>query len=162
MAGMRGIFLIVIVLIASSLRAPAAENWPPVYHIPKLDNITIDGNGDDWKDQGFRIEVLAPADGQIVPSTEFDTSVRMGWCKEGLLLLISVVDQTPFEKTEIGQLARGDSVEIFASPDAGPKLIRYVFAPSHPENHSRIDDPYLRTSPSALKVAGRKTGAGYV
>jgi predicted esterase len=162
MAAMRGIFLIVIVVIASSLHAAAAENWPPVYHIPKLDNITIDGNGDDWKDQGFRIEVLAPADGKIVPSTEFDALVRLGWCNEGMLLLISVADRTPVEKAEQDQLEQGDSVEIFASPDAGPKLIHYVIAPNQPESRSRIDDPNLRNSPSALKVAGRKTGSGYV
>src|SRR4051812_40941996 len=106
---MRGTFLIVIVLLACAHRATADDSWPPVYNIPELDNITIDANGDDWKDQGFRIEVLAPADGQVVPSTDFDTLIRLGWCKEGLLLLIAVADRTRLEKPELDQLEQGDS-----------------------------------------------------
>src|SRR5260221_9982895 len=94
---MRGTFLIVIVLLASSLRATAADDWPPVYDIPELKDIKIDGDGGDWKDRGFRIEALAPTDGRIVPSTDFDTAIRLGWRREGLLMLISVVDRTPLE-----------------------------------------------------------------
>src|SRR5207302_9557071 len=105
--------LIVIVLLASALRATAAEDWPPVYDIPELKDITIDGDGDDWKDQGFRIEALAPADGKIVHSTEFDALVRPGWTKEGWLVLSAVVDRTPVEKEQRDQLEQGDSVELF-------------------------------------------------
>ncbi|MDB5320713.1 MAG: phospholipase/carboxylesterase [Phycisphaerales bacterium] len=162
---MRGIILIVIVLFAASLRATAADDWPPVYNIPELKDITIDGDGGDWKDQGFRIEVLAPADGKIVHSTEFDALVRLGWNKEGLLVLISVVDRTPVEKEQRDQLEQGDSVELFVEPDnGGPKLIDYVIASGserlNPERRYRIDDP--RNSDPAVKVAGRKTAAGYV
>src|SRR3954465_6879672 len=101
---MRGALLIVIFLLAVSLRATAAEDWPPVYNIPELKDITIDGDGSDWKDQGFRIEALAPAEGKIGPSTEFDALVRLGWDKHGLLVLISVADPTPVEKESLDQI----------------------------------------------------------
>src|SRR3954471_20445023 len=162
---MRGALLIVIFLLAVSLRATAAEDWPPVYNIPELKDITIDGDGGDWKDQGFRIEALAPADGKIVRSTDFDALVRLGWNKDGLLVLISVVDRTPFEKETCDQLEQGDSVELFVEPDnGGPKLIHFAIAAGserlNSERRYRIDDP--RNSDPVLKVAGRKTAAGYV
>jgi predicted esterase len=56
-------------------------------------------------------------------------------------------------------------VEVFVEPDnGGPKLIDYVIAAGserlNPERRYRIDDP--RNSDPAVKVAGRKTAAGYV
>jgi hypothetical protein len=123
---MRGTFLILIVLLAIAFRATAADEWPPVYSIPELTDITIDGDGGDWKDQGFRIEALAPADGKIVPSTDFDALVRLAWCKDGLLVLISVVDPTPVEKENRDQLEQGDSVELFVEPDNGGLKLRYA------------------------------------
>jgi predicted esterase len=162
---MRGTLLIAIVLLAAPPRVSAAEDWPPVYNIPELKDITIDGDGRDWKDEGFRIEALAPTDGKIVPSTDFDALVRLGWCHEGLLVLISVVDRTPLEKEDRDQLEQGDSVELIVEPDnGGLKLINYVIAAGserlNRERRYRIDDP--RNADPAIKVAGHKTAAGYV
>src|SRR5258706_2840708 len=175
MVFMRGIFLIVIALFAPALYAADAEHWPPSYDIPRLDNITIDGDGGDWKDQGFRIEVLAPTDGKIVPSTDFDALVRLGWCKEGLLLLVAVVDRTPSPQQAKERLEEGDSVELFVPAESnragvrGKNMIHYVIAPGgdglHPDFRYRIDDPapaeHQAIKPT-LKVAGRKTGVGYI
>src|SRR5882724_740157 len=61
---------------------------PPLYDIPKLDKINIDGSPADWKENGLRVDVLANASGKVQPKSDIDANLRLGWNDRGLLALI--------------------------------------------------------------------------
>src|SRR4051812_2202408 len=53
-------------LLASPPGAPAPPSDaspPPVFDIPKLDKVTVDGNAADWGDRGLRVNALANTTG---------------------------------------------------------------------------------------------------
>ena len=109
------------VLTFSSLLA-VETNTPvsPVFDIPKLDAIKVDGAPDDWGSRGFQVDVLADASGNVRPADNFSPSFRLGWNDEGLLVLVTVVDDVPFESPqEKYELWKGDSVEFFVATERG-------------------------------------------
>jgi hypothetical protein len=163
-----GTFLMAVALLLSCLSA-AAEDWPPVYDIPQVGPIKIDGDQADWKDLGFRIECLAPLDGEIVPSSKFDSVIRLGWDTNKLQVLVFVADSTPRESDDANKLNDGDSVEFFIA-DRISGYVRFVVTPGVDGKHalrSQVVDEYDgllsagKPRPS-IEAASRKTGAGYV
>src|SRR5947208_1256754 len=65
---------------------PAADDpsLPPIYNVPRLDKIKIDGDGGDWADDGLKINVLANTSGKIQPRSDIDASLRLAWNEHGL------------------------------------------------------------------------------
>ncbi len=90
-----------------------------VFDIPKMDEIKIDGLGEDWGDGGFRVAFLAAPDGRVLPADDFDAQFRIGWNHDGLVVLALVTDDMPAENEELSSLWRMDCVEIFASESVG-------------------------------------------
>ncbi|MCL2640917.1 MAG: hypothetical protein FWD53_08750, partial [Phycisphaerales bacterium] len=89
------------------------------FDIPRLDNITIDGDASDWKDGGFRINMLTSRMGKVKAVNDLDARARLAYDQRGLLFLLTVRDEVACEHKTLWE---GDSVELFiadlaASPD---------------------------------------------
>ena len=150
--------------------APAADTpASPVFDVPKLDNITIDGKADDWGEQGFRVDILADATGKIPPAKDFAAQFRLGWNENGLLVLVTVTDDVFLEPaTKPEELWKGDSIEFFMCTErGGGDSYQVVVAPgcdpNSPELRSNISD-YRKNKAEklTLEVARTKTDKGYV
>jgi YD repeat-containing protein len=159
-------------ILTSLLALPSAiqaADRPPIFDIPKFNDVKIDADITDWADHGFRIDLLAPADGQIVSSKDFDAAVRLGWNDQGLLARVSVADDVIRESDDDDKLAGGDSVEFILVGPVG--AIRYVVAPGvdgkHKaprhlfQDHSQ-QKPVQALGNIAPTIASRKTSAGYL
>src|SRR2546421_3108187 len=103
-----GTVLIAMALLLPALTSRAADQPPLTFDVPRLDNITIDADAADWKDQGLRVDVLAPLDGQIVPTADFDMTMRLAWNDKGLLALIFVADDVVREVMPADKPIGGD------------------------------------------------------
>jgi len=55
-----------------------------IFDVPKLDNIEIDGNADDWGDNGFHVGMLASENNDMLPVSDFNADFHLGWNNEGL------------------------------------------------------------------------------
>jgi pimeloyl-ACP methyl ester carboxylesterase len=157
--------LTLLLLLPSAIQAAEV---PAVFEIPKLNNIKIDGDITDWR-QGFRIEVLAPADGRIVSPADFDAIIGLAWTDGGLLAIVTVADDVLHESDDDDKLADGDSIEFILCFPTGP--IRYTIAPGVDPKHKalrrQVDDrrqaPLNDQDKSVEpRAASRKSGAGYV
>jgi predicted esterase len=141
---------------------------PPLYDIPKLDKITIDGSPADWKDHGLRVDVLANASGKVQPRSDIDASLRLGWNDRGLLALVTVMDDIPLEDANP---TGGDSVEMFLSPRVGAAdAIRVAIGPGvdpkQPRLRTRVfdlrTDPHLRKTAPTVSAARTRIDGGYI
>ena len=142
----------------------------PVYRIPRLTDIEIDGDAADWGDRGFQVQALASLDGQNRPGSSFDAAFRLGWSAEGLLLLFQVRDDRFFEHSAEDSLWQRDSLEIYlADHRGGDEMVQVVVAPGmteehpaprwHLHDHRRGED--LKTTDYAPHLARAKTKDGY-
>jgi predicted esterase len=159
----------ILTLLLALPSAIRAADPPPIFDLPKLNGIKIDADITDWADQGFRIDVLAPADGQIVPSRNFDAAVRLAWSDRGVLALVTVADDVIRESDDDDKLADGDSVEFILVGPVG--AIRYVVAPGVDPKHNTprhlFEDHQQQRAVQAIAnvaptIASRKTSAGYL
>jgi CubicO group peptidase (beta-lactamase class C family) len=91
----------------------------PPFDVPRVDDIRIDGNADDWGEKGFRVEILTSVDGRTLPPANFDPAFRLAWNHEGLLVLISVRDDVSTENSDENTLFLKDSIEIVVAPQFG-------------------------------------------
>src|SRR6185437_3838254 len=140
---------------ASLAMASDDPSLPPLYDVPRLDKIAIDGSPTDWGDRGLRVNVLANVSGKILPKNDIDATLRLGWDDHGLLALVTVFDDISLEDNNP---SAGDSVELFISPKAGSTdVVRIAIAPGMDPHHtklrSRVFD--LRTDPKLKKVPAR-------
>jgi len=85
----------------------------PVFDIPRIEGIAIDGKTDDWGDKGFRVGPFVSRDGTLRSPEDFDPSFRLGWDERGVLLMVRVRDQSIAEAETRRELWRGDSIEVF-------------------------------------------------
>ncbi len=162
-------------LVLSLLTATAmGEGGSPVFDIPRLDGITIDGNPADWvagDGRGFRIDQLADLRGEVQLRLDLDASVRLGWNERGLLVLVTVRDDFPLEADDIDKLWSRDGVELYLATGRGEKeVIQPIIAPGrtadHPDLrwyvHDHRKDKTLKETPVTLEAARTKTKDGYV
>lgn len=93
----------------------------PVFDIPRLEAITIDGDADDWGDQGFRVDIMASRFGIVVAPADCDPQFRLGWNADGLLVLCTVRDDVFLEGKDLGELDHKDCVEFCMAEAVGAK-----------------------------------------
>jgi len=113
----------------------------PIYDVPKLSDITVDGKPDDWKEDGLRADVLADTSGTVKPSNNFSSVFRLGWNDEGLLVLATIKDDIflePAAKKE--ELWKGDSVELFVALTRGGDSYQVVIAPGMDPKSAEVRD----------------------
>jgi hypothetical protein len=172
---MRVIALVGFLCVAVLRAAPAAAGEvpaPPVFDIPRLGNMTIDGKPDDWGCWGFRVDVLTDVAGKALPTANYDAAFRLGWDENGLLVLITVQDDVFLEPFTTGaDLWKGDSIELFlATRRGGEDCFQVVFAPGcdpkTDKGRYNLSDyrknEELKKTPLELKVKRTKTEHGFV
>lgn len=161
-----------LALMAAVLGHPAsAADESPLFDIPRLDNVIVDGQPDDWRDGGFAIETMASVDGWIKPADDMDSRVRLGWDSRGLLVLILVRDQSFVEADSTNQLYEGDSVELYlVDKRGGSQMIQAVISPGMSADKQELryrlydyrKDPALKAVPPVLSAARTKSSGGCV
>lgn len=150
---------------------PGAASGQAAIDVPAVAGITIDGQGDDWGDQGLRIETLTSAERILPTPPDLDASVRLGWDARGLLLFVRVADDTFIEAGDSLSLWSGDSVELILSPDRDSADIYQVVLspgidPEHPTLRHHLHDRRLSTALRLLdepvQAARTRTDEGYL
>ena len=136
-----------------ALETPAA----PVYDVPRLEGIAIDGKAEDWGERGFRVDILADAFGKVPPASDYSAKFRLGWNDRGLLVLVTVTDDVFFEPAvKLTELWKGDSLEFFVAAErGGSESYQVVIAPGcdprNPNLRSHISD-YRKSKGEKLTV----------
>ena len=143
----------------------------PERDIPRVD-AAVDGKARDWGDKGLRVTSLAgPRRGQygkMRGPNNFDPSFRIGWNDDGLLVLAKVKDNRVHEWENDAQLWRGDSVEIYMTPERGIREhVQCILTPGDGPDHQPRVRFYDRRgdiakSELSARVAGGKTDSGYM
>lgn len=160
--------LMVTLLIIISTTVIAADTT--VFHIPRIEGISVDGSVNDWAEQGFCVEFLTDPAGRILPPDDFDVKFRLGWNGQGLLVLVSVRDDIPLENENLSRLWQRDCVEIFVAEKLGAdNRYQLVIAsgadPQQKTVRSRFYDwrhPNQRHSELTSEVASVAFDGGYV
>jgi len=136
----------------------------PVYDIPLMKNVVIDGKADDWDENGLRVDLLAPMEGEVRPATDHAARFRLAWNEKGLLLLAVVEDDTWLEHEDEGMLWRYDCIETFLATRPGATgMCQWVLAPGmSPEFaatglrahfHDYRRDEELKKKPAGIRAA---------
>ena len=159
-----------LILILLLVTIPADASAGSVYDIPRLDEITIDGSGDDWKDRGFRVGVVTAPDGAVYPTHDFDVGFCLGWNADGLLALVDVADDIGAEHEDPNRMWSMDCVEFFLAEQVGShQQYQLVVAPgadpAYGSMRTRLyDHRDERTNPESLidpQAAAIVRDAGY-
>ncbi len=157
--------------LLAAAAAHGAEEPLPVYDVPKLGDITIDGKADDWADRGFRVDMLLPEYGRPRPEADFNPRFRLGWNGKGLLLLAIVRDNEAVEAESALRLYSRDGVEVFLAPKRGVRQwCQWVIAPGLAADqpklrwhlHDHRGDAALKKHPADIVAARTRTKTGYV
>jgi len=141
----------------------------PVFMVPRIEDVSIDGNADDWQDRGFQMRSMVSREGTMRLPRDFDPSFRLGWNDRGILLLANVRDQAIVEADSARQLPQGDSIEVFMTRGrSGRPVFRLALGtgadPAHPGLKTYFWDRRTIPVTAKLKVeaVARKTVDGYV
>lgn len=154
-----------------SMGAAAVAQNGPVFDVPRLDKIVIDGKADDWGDSGFKVEALAPVNGGLRAASDFAASFRLGWNERGLLLLTIVRDNDLGENKDTKALWQKDSLELFWGGKVGVRdWVQLHVGPGvgadTPEIRINVDDhresATLSGIPVNAQIARTKIPGGYV
>jgi predicted O-methyltransferase YrrM len=111
------VLLLITLLLIVFVTVQVADSM--IFNIPKIEGIVVDGAGDDWAEQGFRVEFLADPSGRVNPPDDFDVKFRLGWNQQGLLVLAAVRDNVAVERESLSRLWQTDCVEIMVSEHVG-------------------------------------------
>jgi hypothetical protein len=126
---MRNIIIVITIVLTlgTSLRA---QEPAPIFDVPRVEGITIDGNGDDWGERGFCVDVLGDEAGKLEAASDLDAGFRLGWDQRGLLLLARVTGHVDDEAQGGDELWEKDSVEVFYAPHRGSlDVVQLVISP---------------------------------
>ena len=152
-------------LTSASLAAAADDS--PLFDVPRVDKIKIDGDLADWGDRGFRVEMLAGEDGRTVDAKDFDATFRLGWTKKALLVAATVRDDEYAESGNVERLWQGDGIELFVAAKRGsPQLVQVVIAPGLAKGQPKLryhvhDRRQKRPADQTAEAARKKTAGGY-
>lgn len=162
--------LLLLLFLAGSVVAAPLPTSAPVFELPLLENIVIDGDGRDWADRGLAVDVLPSPLGELAPPGDHNSSLRLGWNDEGLLLFASVRDDAWVEHEDPNWLWRYDGIEVFLASEPGSSnLCQWVISPGMTPGqpnvrwklHDHRKDVKARRQPAGLRLARRKSAEGY-
>ena len=163
-------------VMAASAKSRSAESeppagiTPPLYDIPRLDGITIDGKDDDWAGGGFLIDLLAPAQMPPRSATDFSAGARLAWCGRGILMLVEVQDQQWAESPDVATLSKGDAVEVFLAPRRGDdSCCHWVISPGMADGQPEVRSQFrearikqLRGGKTDIQAIRTRIAGGYM
>jgi len=158
------------VLFGALVTMCLTSSWAAVVvpEVPRLSGITIDGDPADWGERGFRIEVLTGDDLSMQPTDDLDAKCRVGWNSEGLLVMVSVLDDTPVESERDDELWERDSIELFvaANPDTADHaqfIVSPGLDPEHPETRIQPGDQRSdKSEEMTAEIEVQEQEGGYV
>lgn len=142
----------------------------PLFDVPRVDNVTVDGQAGDWGDAGLSVETSASNDASQRPVEEFRPRLRLGWDERGFLLLLQVHDLHPVEAALETSLWDGDCLEVFLGVEQGDDnrwqvLVSPGVDPQHPSLRTRYLD-YRRgrqwREPLSASIERSQTPDGYI
>jgi len=159
-------FLLVVLI---SLGAHAAPSPAPVYDIPRLGDVAIDGKADDWADNGFRVEMMKQIWGeeQEKVGADHNAQFRLGWDRKGLLILARITDDKWLEHPERGMMWSRDAMEVFLAPHRGSSNIcQWVVSPGMGKEqkvirtnfHDKRHTPSLKALRAEAEFVATKNG----
>ena len=139
----------------------------PIYDIPRMDKIVIDGKADDWGEGGFRVEMMEQiwGDKQDKRATDHNVRFRLAWNRKGLLILATITDDKWLEYAEKNEMWRQDAMEVFLAPKRGaPDLCQWVITPGMGKDrpklrvnfHDNRKTKSLKTLPAEAEFARTK------
>jgi len=97
---------------------------------PILAGVKIDGDITDWAEGGLHIQALSTLGRAVAATGTIAPQVRLGWDADGLLLAVTVRDETVTVASNAQRLSERDSVEFFVSPRRGsPEVYSVTVAP---------------------------------
>lgn len=156
---------------AAGAATPPRDANRPSYRVPRLAGIRIDANAADWGEAGFAIEALADVDAPMPEPNDLDVRIRLGWDKQGLLVLARVRDDRLVEADRNDRLWSKDGLELYlaAEPDRR-NVIQAVIAPGADPNqpklrwhvHDHRRDKKLKAVPAFIQAGGVATEDGYL
>mgnify|MGYP006280283789 CR=1 FL=1 len=159
-----------IVVMAAAAAAETRTN-SPLYHAPRLAEITIDGDAADWADRGLTVDLLTGVTGLVKRPADLDASFRLGWDPRGLLVLVRVRDDRFIENPNVDRLWHDDAIELYLATGRGEAdQYQAVIAPGMTEAQPTLRTKvYNHAKAAALKqrqpgvtAARKKTDGGYV
>ncbi|MHC5034086.1 MAG: serine hydrolase [Planctomycetota bacterium] len=112
-----GAVLCLAALLNGALAMGQVEH--PVFDVPEVAGVAVDGSSEDWGDRGFRVEMLTGLGGRVLPPADFDARFRLGWDERGLLLVVTICDDVAAEHENVAQLHEKDCVEVFVAEAVG-------------------------------------------
>jgi len=143
----------------------------PTFDLPPLEHIEIDGEADDWGDNGFRVRSLAGQGKQMRAPADFDPSFRAGWNEKGLLLLVEVRDDVIDEDEKPANMWKADCIEILMSLGRGAAehyqiqiAVGTGADSTYPETRTHLSDNRGGVADTKLsaEAEGKKTADGYL
>jgi hypothetical protein len=146
---------------------PAAAQERPVFDVPRVEGVTIDGDLADWGEGGLRVRIMTSETGELAEPADFDPQFRLGWNADGLLVALNVRDDDFVEGPDLDNLWTADSAEVFVSTGVGQGQ-RYQVAvapgldPRFGAMRYKIYDYRLQQLPPiAVRLADRTRKDGY-
>ncbi|GMV82297.1 MAG: hypothetical protein AMXMBFR7_34810 [Planctomycetota bacterium] len=159
-----------LLLLLASCTLIRAQDETPLFDIPKLDAMVIDADAADWGERGFRIELLASPIQHVKPPADCDPRVRLAWDAQGLLALVTVLDDENHEHPEARRLWQRDCVELYlADRRHGEQLVQFLLGPGLGEKFPELrvspgdyrKDPALKAAPPVIEAQRAKIEGGY-
>jgi hypothetical protein len=142
--------LMVVAIPASAAMGPgtaAPVTDRPIFDIPRMENVVIDGKADDWGEGGFQVNLLSPLTlswlsphGHNLPAADnHEPRFRLGWDNDGLLFLATVRDDAWIEQDDINMLWQFDGIELFLASEPGAKdFCQWVLSPGMTADHKQL------------------------
>ena len=159
-----------LLLLCGLTAISRAETAAPVFNIPRLPDIQVDGDVTDWEVFGYRVEIMAGRDNELLPTNDFDAQFQLAWDDGGLLLLVLVRDDVAAEYGETNRLYRMDSVEIFMAEKVGSaNRFQLYVAPGTDPKYGKLRTHFYdyrpeenRDPPLSVTAAAAAHAGGYV
>lgn len=107
-----GIISIICMMCAMGASASSGKT----VEIPYVDGIKINADPTDWGDNGYRIEMLGMQNASHWNRSvdDFYPTVRLGWDKRGIIVLVQVKDNAVKGSDDLPSLYMKDCVELWA------------------------------------------------
>jgi hypothetical protein len=141
----------------------------PVFGIPVVTGITIDGDHRDWGDRGLWVPFLR----ELGPKSpeDFDPAFRLGWTEDGLLIAGVVTDDEVLGQTDRELLWKGhtDGIGVYVIDELGAgRMLRGVISPgmAHQDGAPQITARFVEEGQEDVEVdglvaSGVRTNSGY-
>lgn len=135
-------------------------------NIPKISDINIDGNIDDWKNNGSTVYLYSDYKGNTIAANDFSANFSLGWTDSALLISLTVIDDTLFSQKN----KKSDVIELFFIDNIrGKNKVQYIITPDFttiPITHSIVEWDHqgsrkVAGKPMNIQAAFQKNEEGY-